>query len=151
MKELDSGSATFARKRLQLSTFLKSTNDCIQVFRQLITNIFFSFDVKFPFPNVKYLNAHLQVRLPTLATYAVNLSPFNNLTTNTCFITPTKSLIRVPNVADHSKSCLPSKTMSVFTVGNGRLHVKLVVKVSVKEYRTLFTGISYSGYRAFPI
>ena len=41
--------------------------------------------------------------------------------------------------------------MSVFTVGNDRLHVKLVVKVFVKEYRILFTGISYSGYWAFPI
>ena len=91
------------------------------------------------------------MRLPTLAIYAVNLSPFNNLTTNTCFITPTKNLIHVPNVEDHSKNCLPSKTMSVFTVGNDRLHVKLVVKVSVKEYRILFTGISYSGYWAFPI
>lgn len=88
----------------------------------------------------KYLSMHCQVKRRMPVIFVASLSHFNNPTISTCFTTPTTNPTRVLNVAGLLKSFQLYKIMNEFILVNGLLPVKLVARVSGKEFHTWFTG-----------
>ena len=81
-----------------------------------------------------------QERRHTRVPSVVNLSPSNSRITNTCSITLMRNPTLATNVEGLSRSCRHFRTTKGFTAERGRLHVKLVEKVSGREFPIWSTG-----------